>query len=130
MAPIGPDNVADQYLATFGDAKGGRHHMPVEEVAWVIEQATRIASMRLALLKELQTALPATSEGVAAPLKELLTNLIIMQTRTADRERDLTELLSQLQTGPLSVEGSVLRDGLLALAAARDHIEGRARQGH
>ena len=72
------------------------HRIDVEELAWLIGHITRLSAARLVMLKSLQSALPRQDEGAVTELKELLSQIIIMQTRLAGREESLDELLEGL----------------------------------
>ena len=52
-----------------------------DELAWLVAHASRLSATRLERLRSLQTALP----GAGGELKELLTDLIIIESRLAGR---------------------------------------------
>lgn len=81
-----------------GITKGDSYRIAWQELAWLLSHANSTAEARLDLLKSLQIALPSQDSGDIANLKELLSNLIIMQSRLADREEELDGALS-LQSG-------------------------------
>ncbi|MCH8064150.1 MAG: hypothetical protein IH861_16805 [Chloroflexi bacterium] len=85
------------YLRNAGGPNEGRYRLGLDHLAWLIEHCTRLGALRLELLRGLQAALPKSDDGDSVTeLKELLTNLIIMQTRLADREASLHDALRRL----------------------------------
>lgn len=64
---------------------------------------------------------------MVSELKELLTNLIIMQTRLADRGEKFSELLRQLAEtrllGSVAVDEASLREGIQAVGEALEHLQ-------
>jgi hypothetical protein len=63
---------------------------------------------------------------MVAELKELLTNLIIMETRVSDRSGRLSELLNQLTGSGLldrvSVDQVALTDAIQSIIEANGHV--------
>ncbi len=125
MSTQGPQSLIDRYLDALGAEAGAPSRLPMQEVLWLIEHATRLGVLRLRLLRALQAALPR-SEGVAAELKDLLTDLIIMHSRLADRDSRLKEKLGQVVgAGTLShvpVDEADLRDAIREMAEAIAHL--------
>ncbi len=74
--------------------KGDSYRIAWQELAWLLSHANSTAEARLDLLKSLQTTLPSQDSRDIANLKELLPNLIITQSRLADREEELDGALS------------------------------------
>jgi hypothetical protein len=89
--------------------------------------------LRLELLKALQSALPRDDEpdDVVAELKDLLTNLIIMQNRLSGRDEELGQMLSRLdRSGALNdvpVDESIVRSLVDVIVQGSDHVRGGAR---
>ena len=92
--------MAGSYTANVGIAVGDSYEIAWEELAWLVGHANSMAEARLGLLKSLQAALPSQEAGGIADLKGLLSNLIIMQSRLAGREKELDESLSALSGNP------------------------------
>ena len=91
---------ASSYSTNVGISAGGGYEITWEELAWLVGHINSIGAARLELLKSLQAALPSQEAGGLADLKEMLSNLIIMQTRLAGREKELDESLSALTENP------------------------------
>ena len=77
------ESVSSLYSDNVGITKGDSYRIAWQELAWLVSHANSMAEARLDLLKSLQTALPSQDSGDIADLKELLSNLIIMQSRLA-----------------------------------------------
>ena len=92
--------MASSYTANVGITVGDSYEITWEELAWLVGHTNSMAEARLDLLKSLQAALPSQEAGDIADLKELLSNLIIMQSRLAGREKELDESLSALSGNP------------------------------
>ena len=92
--------VASSYTSNVGITVDGGYQTTWEELAWLVAHANRLAAARLDILKSLQTALPIQVAGEIANLKELLSSLIIMQTRLAGRAAELDESLFALCGNP------------------------------
>ena len=92
--------MASSYTANVGITVGDSYEITWEELAWLVGHTNSMAEARLDLLRSLQAALPSQEAGDIADLKELLSNLIIMQTRLAGREKELDESLSALSGIP------------------------------
>ena len=85
------------YLRNAGALKDGRYRLGLDHLAWLIDHCTELGALRLELLRGLQAALPKSDgDDSVNELKELLTNLIIMQTRLADRDASLHDALRRL----------------------------------
>ena len=85
------------YLRNAGALKDGRYRLGLDHLAWLIDHCTELGALRLELLRGLQAALPKSDDDDSVnELKELLTNLIIMQTRLADRDASLHDALRRL----------------------------------
>lgn len=122
------DSIADRYLQMAGRAIEQRFQLTIEELTWLINLSTRFIGLRLELLRALQSALPGSEEqGFITELRELLTNLIIMQTRLADRDGRINELMNQLADDQIldgaSVDEEVLREAIVDMLRACAHIE-------
>ena len=131
MASGDVQSIIASYFGTAGRSDGERYLLALGELGWLIDHATRLGTLRLGLLRALQSALPMSDEGGVTELKELVTNLIIMQTRLADRDQGLSELLHRLvESGAVEsvpVDAGSLRDGVRALAGAWEHVQGGPR---
>jgi hypothetical protein len=94
------ETVANAYTANVGITVDDSYEISWKELVWLVGHTNSMAETRLTLLKSLQTALPSQESGEIANLKELLSNLIIMQTRLAGRENELDESLSAMSENP------------------------------
>ena len=113
MSSQNADSVADRYLRMAGQAIEQRCQLTIEESIWLINLSSRLLSLRLELLRALQSALSRSGEqNIVTELKELLTNLIIMQTRLADRDGRINELINQLAKDRESNFSSLLTPGM------------------
>ncbi len=121
------DSLADEYLRAAGESYGKGYRLSAGELAWLVEHATRMSEARLHLLRALQAELPREGgEAAVAETKELLTNLIIMQSRLQERDARLGELLRQLvasgSVSQISVDDERLRGALSAIIEAYRHL--------
>ena len=128
MSSQNADSVADRYLRMAGQAIEQRCQLTIEEFSWLINLSTRLMGLRLELLRALQSALPRSDEqGSITELKEYLTNLIIMQTRLADRDGRINELINQLAEDQIldgaSVDEVALREAIVDILQACAHVE-------
>jgi len=119
--------LANRYLDAQGRVEGERYQLTIEELAWLVEHSVHLSELRLGLLRALQAALPLSEErGGITELKELLTNLIIMQTRLTDREEKLHDLLHQLiearMLDHVLVDGASLKRGIQHIGEAAGHV--------
>ena len=97
MSPRNEESLTARFLRNAGAPSEGRYRLGLDHLAWLIDHCTRLGALRLELLRGLQSALPKSDdEDSMTELKELLTNLIIMQTRLADREASLHDALREL----------------------------------
>ena len=92
-----PKSVADGYLNAHGDVEKDQCRLPPDELAWLVAHASRLSATRLERLRSLQTALP----GAGGELKELLTDLIIIESRLAGRGERLQGLAAELKDDAL-----------------------------
>ena len=84
-------------LKNAGEPSEGQYRLRIDYLVWLIDHCTRLDVLRLELLKGLQAGLSKSDDqDHVIELKELLTNLIIMQTRLSDREDSLHDALSKL----------------------------------
>ena len=91
------ESLTTLFLQNAGAPSEGGYRLGLDHLAGLIDHCTRLGALRLELLRGLQTALPKSDDGDSVTeLKELLTNLIIMQTRLADREAGLHDALRRL----------------------------------
>ena len=125
--PKEAESLVSRYLERTARLEGGRHSMKWDEVVWLIDHCTRIGAHRLELLRALQSALPrAEDEPAVSDLKDLLTDLIIMQSRLMGRDERLGELLHRLAgttaIGGVSVDKEVLTASLLDILNASDRV--------
>ena len=128
MSSQNADSVADRYLRMAGQAIEQRCQLTIEESIWLINLSSRLLGLRLELLRALQSALSRSGEqNIVTELKELLTNLIIMQTRLADRDGRINELINQLAKDQIldgaSVDEVALREAIIDILQACAHIE-------
>ncbi len=133
MSSSDNESVVDSFLAVAGVEEDGRYYLRAEVLARLVRLLTDLGEMRLGLLTGLQTALPRADEGSPMEeLKETMTNLIIMQSRTAGRESgvagNILELATAGEIGPVPVDREKLRSGLTELLRAAGRISGAAGQ--
>ena len=115
------------FLWNAGAPSEGRYRLGLDHLAWLIDHCTRLGALRLELLRGLQTALPKSDDGDSVTeLKELLTNLIIMQARLADREADLHDAIASLtdesRLDPVAVDEELLRDAIQQILDASARV--------
>ena len=98
-------------------------------MAWLIGHVGRLSAARLEMLKSLQTALPRDGEGAVAELKDLLSQIIIMQTRLAGREESLDGLLEELVrlrgTGGVALDERVVSGAAAEIVRAAERIQSK-----
>ncbi len=121
------ESVVDSFLSAAGTEEDGRYVLRAEVLARLVRLLTDLGEMRLGLLTGLQTALPRAGEdSPIEELKETMTNLIIMQSRTAGRESgvaaNILELAQSGEIAPVPVDPDKLRSGLAALLQAAERI--------
>ena len=127
MSTSDSESVVDSFLAAVGSEEDGRYLLRAEVLARLIRMLTDLGEMRLELLTGLQTALPrADEDSPIEELKETMTNLIIMQSRTAGRESgvaySILELAQSGEIGPVPVDREKMRGGLTALLEAAGRV--------
>ena len=129
------ESAASHYLRHAGTGAGQRYHLALEEFAWLVEHSSAMSEVRLELLRALQAALPRSGDppAVVAGLKDLLTDLIIMQSRVSGRDEELRGLLRQLidskAVDGVPVEESQLSGAVLEVLRASARVEGVADSG-
>ena len=129
MSTQDQEPVASRYLDhVAGSAVDGRLRLAGNELRWLVQHSTHLGDGRLELLRALQTALPTTGDsGPVSELKELLTDVIIMQTRLSDRDRRLLEHLNQVVEAGLPdrvpVDEAALTDAIVAVLMASAHVQ-------
>jgi hypothetical protein len=121
------ESLATLFLESAGAPSEGRYRLGLDHLAWLIDHCTRLGALRLELLRGLQTALPTVDDrDSVTELKELLTNLIIMQMRLADREAGLHDALRKLvNDSPLdavTVDEDLLRDAIRQIVGASERV--------
>ena len=91
-------DVGDGYVDAAGSRDAGGYALSAEELLWLLTSGQERGDHELELLKALQRALPQPADEADAvgELKALLTNAIIMRTRLAERESELTDLLGRV----------------------------------
>ena len=115
------------YLRNAGAPHEGRYRLELDHLAWLIDHCTSLGASRLELLRGLQAALPKSDDGDSVTeLKELLTNLIIMQTRMADREASLHDALRRLvddgRLDAVSLDEELLREAIQQIIDAPTRV--------
>ena len=123
MSSQNEESLTTLFLRNAGAPSEGHYLLGLDHLAWLIEHCTRLGAMRLELLRGLQAALPKSDdEDSVTELKELLTNLIIMQTRLAEREASLHDALRRLvDDSPLdavSLDEELLREAIQQIVDA------------
>ncbi len=120
MSSQGAESIASRCVGTIGRTAGERYQLDIDYLVGLLGHCTRLGELRLELLRELQTSLSSSGEtGTVVDLKELLTNLIIMETRVSDRSERLSELLKDItEAGGLDrvpVDQVALTDAIQAI---------------
>ncbi len=121
------ETVIDSFLAAVGADEDGRYVLRAEVLARLVRLLTDLGELRLGLLTGLQNALPrADEDSPVEELKETLTNLIIMQSRTAGREAGVAQYILDLalagEVQPVAVDRDKVRRGLTSLLEAADRV--------
>jgi hypothetical protein len=127
MSSQGAESIARRYVDTVGRTADDRYQLDIDQLIWLVEHCSRLDELRLGLLRDLQSALPSSQElAMFADLKELLTNLIIMETRVSDRSGRLLELLNQLTEASLldrvSVDQVALTEAIQSIIEANGRV--------
>ena len=125
------DAIASGYLEAVRGGRDGRSRVSVDEVVWLVDHCYAQEDLRLELLRAVQAALPRSEEDdETSELKELLTNLIIMQTRVGERRPRLLELLRWLIEADaldgVSMDEGHLLNGIGGILSAADHVRNLA----
>ena len=121
------ESLATLFLESAGAPSEGRYRLGLDHLAWLIDHCTRLGALRLELLRGLQAALPKSDDGDSVTeLKELLTNLIIMQTRMADREASLHDALRRLvddgRLDAVSLDEELIREAIQQIIDAPTRV--------
>ena len=119
--------ITNRYLRAIGHPADDRYQLSADQLLWLIGHSTRLGGQRLELLRALQSALPRSEKpGPLADLKELLTNLIIMQSRLAGREEQLQDLLHQITEAKLldrvPVDEALLKNSIQEILQASGQV--------
>ena len=127
MSSQNEESLTTLFLQNAGAPSEGRYRLRLDHLAWLIDHCTRLGALRLELLRGLQTALPKSDDGDSVTeLKELLTSLIIMQTRQADREDSLHDALRRLvddsRLDAVLLDEKLLREGIQQIVDARARV--------
>ena len=127
MSSQDAESIASHYVRTIGRTVDEEYWLEINHLVWLLGHCTRFGGLRLKLLRVLQSSLSSSGEtGTAGELKELLTNLIIMETRVSDRNERLSELLKDMtEAGGLdrvSVDQVGLTDAIQAIIEVSGHI--------
>lgn len=127
MESLDLETVTDRYLRAIGRTADDRYQLSADQLLWLIGHSTRLGGQRLELLRALQSGLPRSEKpGPLADLKELLTDLIIMQSRLAGREEQLQDLLRQLVEAklldPVAVDEALLKNMVQEILQASGQV--------
>ena len=127
MKPQDAESTARRHLRAVGRTEDEDYRLAIDELLKLVDHSTRLNGLRLELLRALQSALPSSDEpGLVADLKELLTDLIIMQSRLAGREERLQGLLRQIGNSQaldhVSVGEASLKEAILDILQASAHV--------
>ena len=133
------DTFAASYVEASGVHHAGRYSLRPGELEWALNSSLQWSSLRLKLLTALQAtlALPrgedqdASSEDtLVGALKGALTNVIIMQTRLNERDKELVALLEEAERRgllkPVEVETEDAHNWAESIAQAYRHIQERS----
>lgn len=123
MSPGSAESISSRYLRAAGQSSDQGYQLNIGELVWLVDHCTHLGEVRLGLLRALQSSLPGSEEpGIVAESKELLTNLIIMETRVSDRNERLCELLKQLASSRtpdrVTVDQVALTEAIQAITEA------------
>ena len=127
MSSHDAESIASRYVRTVGRTAGERYQLDIDHFVWLLGHCTRFSGLKLELLRSLQSALSGSGEtGTVVELKELLTNLIIMETRVSDRKERLSELLKEITGGGgldrVPVDQVALTDAIQAIIEVYGHL--------
>ena len=90
MSPESADSVPSRYLRAAGQASDERYEINIDRFIWLVDHSTELGEVRLDLLRDLQSSLTASGDSdTVVEIKDLLTNLIIMETRMSGRNARL-----------------------------------------
>ena len=94
MSAESADSVASRYLRAAGQTTDERYQINIDRFTWLVDHCTHLGEVRLGLLRDLQSSLPASlnasgDSDTVTEIKDLLTNLIIMETRLSGRNERL-----------------------------------------
>ena len=126
---MGQHGAAGRYASAVSSTEDGGYRIEVAELAWLTGHVGRLSAARLEMLKSLQSALPREDEGAVSELKELLSQIIIMQTRLAGREESLDELLEELVrlggTGDVALDEVVISGAATEILRAAERVRSK-----
>ena len=127
MSPESADSVASRYLRAAGQTTDERYQINIDRFTWLVDHCTQLGEVRLGLLRDLQSSLTASGDSdTVAEFKDLLTNLIIMETRMSGRNERLPEFLTQLANAEgldrVPVDQATLAEAIQAIIQATDHV--------
>ena len=127
MSSQDAESIANRYVSTIGRAVDEGYRLDINHLVGLLGQCTRLGELRLDLLRALQSSLSSSGEtGTVVELKELLTNLIIMETRVSDRNERLSELLKDItEAGGLDrvpVDQVALTDAIQVIIEVNGHV--------
>ena len=128
MNPQDAEPTAGRYLRAAGQSSDQRYQLGIDELVWLLGHCSRLSDSRLALLRVLQSALPSSGEpDLVAELKELLSDVIIMETRVSGRNAPLSELLKELagsrRLDGVPVDEASLTEVIEAIIAGNSHVQ-------
>ena len=134
MSSQNEEDLTTLYLRSAGAPYEGRYRLGLDHLAWLIDHCTQLGSLRLELLRGLQAALPKSDDGESVTeFKELLTNLIIMQTRLAHREASLHDSLRRLvddgRLDAVFLDEELLREAIQQIIDAPTRIKSESDGG-
>ena len=120
--PTEDDTLISRYIEEVKASQGGQYAIKLEQLELILAVGRRITLAQLELLTALQRDVPMSKDHTQLSprqshlrdLKDALTNVIIMQTRLNEREKDFLELLKEsskqqvidaVRVDPTAVEG-------------------------
>ncbi len=113
----------DRCLEASGLVESEAYRLALDEVAWLLGHASRLSATRLELPLFLQIELP----GDGGDLKELLIDLLIMESRLAGRGERLQDRLAELTdetvAAGVSMDEQRLREAVVEILEAATHVE-------
>ena len=129
--PTEDDTLISRYIEEVEAGQGEQYAIKLEQLELILGAGRHITMAQLELLTALQRAVPMSRDHTQLSprqshlrdLKDALTNVIIMQTRLNEREKDFLELLKesskQQVIGAVRVDPTAVEEWAKAILEAR-----------